>query len=75
MRALTAYRLRRNCLYKEGYAEALLGGAPSRLLAIEELELIDRFLWDLGFGASSLQKFLYSRPWDPVSITQEFSYN
>ena len=55
--SLKSYRLWRISLYKEGHAEAPIGGGgPTRLLTLEELESVGQFVRNNVFGTSIRQK-------------------
>ena len=52
---LKTYKMWRNMLRKAGYAEILLSES-SRLLAIQKLETIDRYFWNMAIETSSRNK-------------------
>ena len=54
--SVKSYRLWYNALYKAGYAEPLIGGGTSRLLALEELGSVDQFFWNNTFETPTQHK-------------------
>ena len=68
VRTIHSYRLLNNSLYKAGYAEALIGGAPSRRLALEELESVSQFPGALSLKLAADEKSRLNMQWRSVSI-------
>ena len=64
VRTVKSYRHWRNSLRKAGCVDALVGGAASRLLAIEELESVDQFPRGSVFETSIHRKISARRAMD-----------